>query len=64
MRVILIRHAQSENNIKKSENEKTYNDVKLNEPSISEKGAIQAEELSLFLKENNTRLDKSINIYH
>jgi broad specificity phosphatase PhoE len=59
MRVIITRHAESENNIRKAEDEKSYDSVKVSEPSISEKGEIQAENLGAFLKENGVVINKS-----
>jgi broad specificity phosphatase PhoE len=60
MRVILLRHAQSENNIKKTTNLNDYDKIKENEPKISEHGESQVEQLTSFLKDNNVRFNKSI----
>jgi broad specificity phosphatase PhoE len=59
MKIIIVRHAESANNVLSMVSYELYMSSRSSDPSLTEAGVLQAEKVGKFLKEFGFKIDKS-----
>lgn len=60
MKVLIVRHAESANNVLSMVSYELYMSSRSSDPNLTEAGILQAEKVGKFFKDNGFRIDKSI----